>query len=202
MLLDREKFGGIDKNQEKKFLAEAYSKGEAMAQIIDDLFDISRMEAGLPLPIEKQECDINTVIENVSSYYADLSENHVFSIKLQKPVIIMADQNKMHQVFENLISNAVKYSPGGGEIQIRSNLTKTGLQIDIEDQGTGMTEEQLERVFDKFYRADSSNTAISGLGLGMSIVKTIIEAHSGHIKVKSALGKGTCVTIQLPALDN
>jgi signal transduction histidine kinase len=104
------------------------------------------------------------------------------------------------QVFDNLISNAVKFSPAGGTINVVLQTTSGGIVVAVEDQGLGMSPEQQERVFDKFYRADSSNTAVSGLGLGMSLVKSIIEGHSGRIWVKSEAGVGTTVYFTLPGI--
>ncbi|MBW2690783.1 MAG: ATP-binding protein, partial [Deltaproteobacteria bacterium] len=108
------------------------------------------------------------------------------------------DSNKMTQVFENLISNAIKYSPDGGNIEVRSALKNNHLRIDIQDQGSGMSAEQVERIFDKFYRADSVDSTVSGLGLGMSIVKAIVEGHDGRIWVESTQGEGTCVSLEIP----
>ncbi len=102
------------------------------------------------------------------------------------------------QVLENLLSNAVKYSPRGGTIRVAGGAVGDFYEVTIEDEGIGMTPEQLERVFDKFYRADTSDTAAPGLGLGMSIVKVIIEDHGGEILVKSEPGTGTRVTFRLP----
>jgi PAS domain S-box-containing protein len=198
MLLDSEQFGHFSAERQKEFLGEAYRKGEALSQIVDDLFDISRIEAGLPLPIERAECDLNKVVREVVQHYERHITKHKFKTDLDGEARVHVDGNKMAQVFENLISNAVKYSPDGGEIVVRSVLQDKLLRIVIEDQGSGMSSEQLERVFDKFYRADSSNTAVSGLGLGMSIVKAIIEGHDGRIWVESTIDKGTCVSVEIP----
>jgi signal transduction histidine kinase len=108
------------------------------------------------------------------------------------------DRNKITQVIENLVSNAVKYSQEGGLIEITTAQKDRLLQVNIKDQGSGMSEGQIERIFDKFYRVDNSNTAISGLGLGMSIVKSIIEGHDGRIWVVSSEEKGTCVCFTIP----
>jgi len=99
---------------------------------------------------------------------------------------------------ENLISNAVKFSPAGGLIRINGTVTDSGYRLVVADEGIGMTPEQVERMFDKFYRADHTNTAIDGLGLGMHIIHHIIKAHEGDIRVASNLGKGTVVTVDLP----
>ena len=110
----------------------------------------------------------------------------------------MVDQGKILQVMENLLTNAVKFSPKGSLIQVICEMSEREVQISVKDQGCGMTPEQVERVFDKFYRVDSSNTAKQGLGLGMSIAKNIVEAHGGRIWVESELGKGTTVSFTLP----
>jgi len=116
---------------------------------------------------------------------ADLSEIH-------------ADPAKLRQVLENILSNAVKFSPGGGRILIAGRQLGSELRLSVADQGIGMSSDQVQRVFDKFYRVDASNSAIGGIGLGMNIVKEIIEAHEGKVWVHSALGRGTTVNLSLP----
>jgi signal transduction histidine kinase len=110
----------------------------------------------------------------------------------------MVDEGKIVQVIENILSNGIKYSPEGGPIMVRGEITCNGYILAICDRGIGMTSEQVAKVFDKFYRADCSNTAIGGTGLGMSIVKHFIEAHGGTVEVESAPGTGTTVCLTLP----
>jgi len=99
---------------------------------------------------------------------------------------------------ENLLSNAIKYSPKGSLVTLTSAYQPERFDFSVVDNGIGMTPEQVEQVFEKFYRVDSSDTAVAGLGLGMSIVKQIIDSHNGSITIESAPGKGTCVKVQLP----
>ncbi len=99
----------------------------------------------------------------------------------------------MSQVLENPLSNAVKYSPKGGTIRIVAEILTGFYQISIKDQVIGMTPEQIDTMFHKFYQVDASNTAIEGTGLGMAISKHIVEAHDGKIWVESEPGKGTTV---------
>ena len=113
--------------------------------------------------------------------------------------MVRIDIYRVIQVLENLLSNAVKYSPGGDEIIIMGRPSRGGCEVVIEDHGIGMTPEQVDHVFDKFYRADASNTAVGGLGLGMNIAKQIIEAHGGSIRVESRKGEGSMVTFNLPS---
>ncbi len=175
LLMDKSQFGSFTVEKQQEFLGAAYRKGKALSQTVDDLFDISRMEAGLPLPIDRKECDLNKVLSTVVNHFQRHTGKHSFKMYIGGQATVLADGNKMTQVFENLISNAIKYSPDGGEIEVRSALKNNHLRIDIEDQGSGMSAEECERIFDKFYRADSAKKTATGLGLGMSIVKAIVE---------------------------
>jgi signal transduction histidine kinase len=113
----------------------------------------------------------------------------------------LVDEGKIVQVIENILSNGVKYSPSGGPITVRGKISGNGYLLSVIDRGIGMTPEQSARVFDKFYRADSSNTAVGGTGLGMHIVKYFVEAHGGTIAVESAPGSGTAVHVTLPLYE-
>jgi signal transduction histidine kinase len=117
---------------------------------------------------------------------------------LEPDLQLSADPIKIHQVLENLLSNAFKYSPQGGLVTVTGAPGPDGYSVTISDQGIGMTKEQVARIFEKFYRADSSNTAIPGTGLGMTIVRNIVDAHGGSIMVESTPGKGTIVRFTLP----
>ena len=192
---DVETFSSDQRNQ---FLIEIFKKGQSVTRIVDDLFDISRIEAGLPLPLDISECHIDSILNEVAERFSSASPEHRVESKLQCKLAVPCDESKLVQVFENLISNAVKYSPGGGVIHIETECQDKWSIVRIRDEGIGMTREQLDKVFDKFYRADSSNTSIGGLGIGMSIVKAIVETHGGKVTVASEVGSGTLVTIELP----
>jgi signal transduction histidine kinase len=112
--------------------------------------------------------------------------------------MVFLDDRKLFQVMENLLGNAVKFSPAGGRIRVVCEVSEADIRIAVSDEGVGMSSDQVERVFDKFYRVDASNTAKEGLGLGMAIVKNIIEAHGCQIWVDSEVGKGTKVTFTVP----
>lgn len=198
LLLDLELVDSFDAEQKREFLREICRKVETLSRLVDDLFDISRIEAGLPLSLERAPCDLNAVVDEVVQRFASRSPRHDFAVTLAAGGPVVVDGSKMAQVFDNLISNAVKYSPQGGRIEIRSAEADGLLRFTVSDQGIGMTPAQLARVFDKFYRADSSDTAVGGLGLGMSIVKAIVEAHGGTISLESQPKAGTTVTFAIP----
>ena len=101
-------------------------------------------------------------------------------------------------MLDNLLSNSAKYSPKGGVVKLAAAAKPDKLVISISDQGIGMSENQLDQVFDKFYRANTKDKAVQGLGLGMSIVKEIIEAHKGGVVIKSSIGEGTQVLFTVP----
>jgi signal transduction histidine kinase len=101
-------------------------------------------------------------------------------------------------VFQNLLSNAIKFSPSGGAVTIHGQLIAGFVQISVRDRGIGMTAQQQLHLFERFYRADASNTTISGTGLGLAICKLIVELHGGQIWAESEPGVGTTINFTLP----
>lgn len=189
----------LDIKEKKKFLGHINKQSTNLSQIITDLLDISRLESGKGFTLDKKPCLIGEAIKMVTEPFITQNKIHTFEIELPKKAVeINVDKDKMAQVLKNLIGNAVKYSPDGGKIQIKGELVTDNYQVSVRDEGLGMTPDQVEQIFNRFYRADTSNTAIEGTGLGMSIVKYIVEAHSGKVYVESEIGKGTKVTFSLP----
>jgi PAS domain S-box-containing protein len=202
LLLHPEEFGEFPAERQKEFLGEIYDKCEALARIVDDLLDISRIEAGGEIPLEKLPTDFRRMVEKVVDRFRIHCPNHSFELNLGTGGTdqILMDENKMVQVLENLLSNAVKYSPAGGSVRVEGRVAGDVYRISVIDRGIGMTGEQVAKVFEKFYRADSSNTAVPGLGLGMSIARNIVEAHGGDIRVESSPGHGTEVIVAVPLI--
>ena len=189
----------LNEEEKKRFLSYINKQAVNLAEIVNDLLDISRIESGKGYAINKEICDTGKALKNIIPYFQETSSKHKFEVVLpDKPVKCYVDKDKMEQVLKNLLSNAVKYSPEGGVIRVVGEVIEDYYQVSVEDQGMGMTPEQVEKIFDKFYRADASNTAISGTGLGMSIVKYIVEAHGGKVFVESELEKGTTVRVTIP----
>ncbi|MHB8975081.1 MAG: PAS domain S-box protein [Trichloromonadaceae bacterium] len=199
-LLQREaEIGGFTTEQRLEYLGYIYTKAEALEQIIDDLLNVSRIETGRTILLDRTPCQLLEMVHELILHHQQETKIHHFETQcLARPMTLLIDTAKMRQVFDNLLSNAVKYSPGGGRIVVSGEIVDGEMEITVADQGIGMTQEEAERVFDKFYRADTSETAVAGLGLGMTIVKGIIEAHGGRIRVESALGRGTRVSFTLP----
>lgn len=190
-----------DEAQRDEFLAIIYDKTEVLERLIDDLLDLGRIDSGRMIALDKAPCDIRALVESAGlCYRKEFRDRRIeFDWPPPHPGKIQADAGKIGQVMENLLSNAVKFSRPGSAIRISGSLTAGIVRIQVQDEGKGMTAEQSARVFDKFYRADSSDTAVAGMGLGTAIAKGIVEAHGGHIEVVSEVGKGTTFSFTLPA---
>lgn len=193
------KRGDIKGEEKEKFLSHINKQSVNLANIINDLLDISRIESGHGFSLNRAPSDMADIIRGVVPCFQDQSPKQSFEVVLpEEPMAVMADRDKMGQVLDNILSNAVKYSTEGGLIRVTGELLDGHYQVSIEDEGIGMSPEQVEKVFEKFYRVDVSNTATPGTGLGMSIVKHLVEAHKGKVWVESELGRGTTVRFTIP----
>lgn len=198
ILLQQERLSGFDVKQQRNYLEIIFQKADALKRIIGDLLDISRVQLGQGVSLEKRPCDLRDLVQRAVAPFRQVQVGHSFELELPKESVEMdIDEGKVLQVLDNVLSNAVKFSPDGGRISVQCRKLGPEFRVSVEDQGIGMTPEQLERVFDKFFRVDASNSAAGGLGLGMTIAKNIIEAHGGQMMVESCLGQGTKVTFTL-----
>ncbi|MEJ2200579.1 MAG: PocR ligand-binding domain-containing protein [Desulfuromonadaceae bacterium] len=199
VLLNQAEYGISDPEQQIDFLKIIHEKAQGLERIISDLLDLSRIQSGQLITLTKKACNISQLVLSIVASYEQRKNSHELTVSLpEEPVLLIVDQGKLEQVMENLLSNAFKFSPEGSTIRISGCYFADQFQISVADDGIGMTREQVQRIFDKFYRADASDTAKAGLGLGMSIVKSIVEAHAGRIQVISEVGKGTTVSFFLP----
>jgi|GEM_PF-1433120 len=199
LLSDQDMIGSFNDKQRRDFLATIYESSERLSTIIDDILDVSRIESGQRLPLQKTPLSIKDLLEKVLHRLSLKSSRHVnLEIKPEVPERLLFDGHRIDQVIENLLSNAIKYSPKQSPISIVVEADGHRCSITVTDHGIGMSDEQKSYIFDKFYRADSSDTAVQGLGLGMSIVKQIIDDHDGTISIDSTLGEGTSVRFALP----
>lgn len=185
--------------EQRRFLSYINKQAVNLANIVNDLLDISRIESGRSFAINKEPCFAEEWIGSVVPCVQDSSGQHALIVELpDHPVELVVDHAKMGQVLKNLLSNAIKYSPAGGAICIRGEDLGDHFALSVQDQGIGMTQEQLTKVFEKFYRVDASDSAPEGTGLGMTIVKYIVEAHGGEVTIESEIGVGTTVRFSIP----
>lgn len=195
--------GGMwDAETEREYLSYIIDKSESLGAIIDDLLDLSRIESGRGLSLNLSDWNIATTLNKLVTRYQTEFQRYRFRGDLSADLgMVYADHGKILQVLDNLISNAIKYSEEGSEIQLKADSTDAEVMIVVSDHGIGMNEDELARCCEKFYRADSSTTAVGGLGLGLSIARDVIESHGGMLQIDSSPGKGTTVTFSLPAKE-
>jgi len=189
----------LTESQKKEFLGFINEESIRLSKIVDDLLDISRIESQQVVGFVKKPVQLAEVLLKNIKFYSGVETGHriITNIKQDLP-LVSADGEKIGQVIKNLIDNAIKYSRGG-DIMCRASVKDEMVWIDIQDQGIGISEQDLPRIFDKFFRVERKETAhISGTGLGLSIAKYIIESHGGEIEVESQLGKGTTIGFGLP----
>ncbi|WP_298036295.1 PAS domain S-box protein [uncultured Desulfuromonas sp.] len=199
LLLDEEQSGGFEPRQRREFLSYIHGKGEELKRIIDDLLNLSRIESGRVLVLKRSPCDLAALLGEVILHHRKEAPRHDFQIEVPPSSLVAnIDRGKMHQVLDNILGNAVKYSPAGGAVRVFLRREGSEAVVAVEDEGVGMTSDQVAKVFEKFYRADTSDSSIAGIGLGMTIVQGIVAAHGGRIWVESEQGEGTRVTFTLP----
>jgi PAS domain S-box-containing protein len=187
---------------EKKleFLEEIKQKGLVLSQIVDDLLDISKMYAGNKFDLAFEQLDPNLLMTKAFEQCHLQTADHKFRIELSQGhgEQIESDGHRLLQILENLLSNSIKYSKNGSLITLTSKEITDRFTFTVTDEGIGMNDAQIAKIYNKFYRVDASNTAVGGLGLGMSIVKQIVDAMNGTITIESSLGTGTSVSVSLP----
>ncbi|RBP05588.1 ATP-binding protein [Rossellomorea aquimaris] len=183
----------------KKYLTTIYQEAKRLTSLINDFLDVQRMESGRQT-FERRFEDVVPIMQHVIDTQKVNAPHHSFHIARETDcTIVLGDRDKLSQAFTNLISNAIKYSPDGGTVTIYLREEEDSILIDIRDDGLGIPNEAIPNLFTKFYRVDNSDRRrIGGTGLGLTIVKEIIETHDGEVTVSSEEGKGSVFTIRLP----
>ena len=184
----------------KEFASDICIDAERLNRIISDLLDLERMKSGR-MSLSVSEVQLNALLSEVVMRAQASTKNHMFKLHLDERISqVEADEDKLTQVITNLLSNAVKYSPAGGEILVTSQLEGEDVHIQVQDHGIGIPVNALENLFTPFYRVETVSTRyIQGTGLGLPIVKEIIEMHQGNVWVESTLGQGSTFHLSLPS---
>lgn len=180
-------------------LAEAVAR---LSALVDDMLDVSRIRLG-QLPLRRQPLDLVEFVHRIGSSYEEQlrGSQHTFSCRLpSEPISLAADEDRLEQVLNNLLDNAVKYSPGGGTIVLSLAESDNGALISVQDEGIGLPPEALESIFEPFGRApNAARSNLPGLGLGLFISRTIVERHGGRLWAESAgESHGTTFYVWLP----
>jgi two-component system NtrC family sensor kinase len=176
----------------------------AMRQLIDDLLDLAKIESGVRLELHPTPVGsiISESIETVR-LMADKKDTQIVNeVRVDLPDV-PGDAPRLTQIFNNLIGNAIKYSPPKSTVRVTAAVSESALRISVRDNGIGIAPEDQARIFDRFYRVRRNETKdIEGTGLGLAIVKRLVEAHGGQIGIESRLGEGTTFHVSLPLSAN
>jgi signal transduction histidine kinase len=198
LLLDMD----ITREQSEEYAHIILKESNRLSDLINKFLDISKIESGKS-QMQKTPVDLRMLIEKVLDFNSQLAEKKQIQVDFDAPQEVSTmnlDRDMMEQVILNLYSNAIKYCPERASVSIRLIENEKDITIDIEDSGFGISEKSLPHIFEKFYRVTDNEKVmdITGSGLGLALVREIVEIHGGKIKVRSALGKGSTFTIVLP----
>jgi signal transduction histidine kinase len=190
----------VTSKQQREYLEVILKKSQTLERIVEDLEIVNRLETGESLQVKLEEHDLLKTVKHVCDVYQlrfpDLPLNVDFP---EGSLILSFDEIRISQVLDNLLSNAVKYSNDIHDvIDVSVVEEKTQVLICIRDEGIGMTSDEIRYIYNKFFRAQTDKSIVGGLGLGMAIVKNIVESHNGTIDIVSQRKVGTTVTVALP----
>jgi signal transduction histidine kinase len=209
LLLSRE----FSPDERQQFITTVYTEAGRLSQLVEDLLGMSRLEAG-KVKLNRLVISLGNIVNELTTQLNTALMKHRLLINITGEVPpIYADRDKVKQIIFNLLTNAIKYSPAGGEIQLAIHEAWPGelpaghpagrwVLVSVRDQGIGIAKEDLPRIWERFYRVDNTNTRrIGGTGLGLSITRGLVELHGGQIEVESEFGKGSRFYFTLPVAN-
>jgi signal transduction histidine kinase len=180
-------------------LSDCLEESDQVLQMLNMLMDISEVEAG-SLKLDLREVNVLGMLNDACELYSCVAEEKNITVQVECPkdIFVSGDRNRVLQVMANLMDNAIKYTPAGGQVNLAANKSHDEIIIEVKDSGIGIAPEDLPKIWDRLYRGDKSRTQ-RGLGLGLSLVKAVIQAHKGNIKVFTEQSQGCRFVICLPA---
>jgi signal transduction histidine kinase/CHASE3 domain sensor protein/DNA-binding response OmpR family regulator len=181
----------LPQEKQKKYMETIYKEAHRLSNLINDFLDLQRMESGRQL-YHFSPINLLPTVQEIVEQWQDKQNHSIIIHQPETELWVRADADRIRQVFHNLISNAIKYSPGADRIDIYLSVNHGKITVSIQDYGLGIPEEARDQMFSKFFRVDNSDRRqIGGTGLGLAIVKEIVEGHNGHISYLSEMGQGT-----------
>jgi signal transduction histidine kinase len=187
-----------DPQRVRDALADTLEESDHVLAMLKTLMDISEAENGV-MKLDRSNVDLSELARVVLDVYQDVAEEKGVRIltHLATGVNVKADAIRLRQAVANLIDNAIKYTPTGGQVELTTTRTEPWASLVVKDTGMGISAEDLPRIWQRLYRTDQSRSE-RGLGLGLSLVKAIVEAHGGQTEVQSELGAGATFSVRLP----
>ena len=193
--------GAVDPTRLVAAMASIYSATDRMAGMIDNLMDVARMHMGRPLELERRPTDLAALARQIARDVQQGTSRHRIEVAADEELVGMWDSVRLQRVLGNLLDNAVKYSPQGGDITVTlaaADDEAAWAVLQVQDGGVGIPEADLPRIFERFRRGSNVIGRFSGTGIGLASVRQIVEQHGGSIAIESREGDGTTITIRLP----
>jgi signal transduction histidine kinase len=188
----------LDDETQEVLLSSVIEETDRLASLITNLLNMSRLEAGVWKP-EKERCHIADIIHEALERQRWVHKEHIFEAALEPYVPeVYADYSQIRQVLINLLENAAAHSEEGTRIIVRGRATDDKVEVNVSDQGVGIPQEDLGKIFDKFYRGTQKRGKPGGTGLGLAICQAIVQGHGGEIWAESELGHGSTFYFTLP----
>ncbi len=201
-LMIRDKRGGLANEQFRTYIADIHSSGRHLLDIINDILDFAKAEAG-QLVLFESNVDVQLVAQAIERLLGPRARDAGIDLKIRIPAdlpMIWCDERKLKQMLLNLVNNAVKFTPSGGIVEISARLDDEGYVVAVRDTGIGIAEGDLSRVLEPFVQAETTlSRRQEGTGLGLALVKSMIEIHGGRLRLESTLGNGTFAELVFPA---
>lgn len=191
--------GTIPESEYKKYLEIVLAESQRLSRLTKEMLDLTRIESG-NMPLHKTVFDINELIRRVIITKENALENKQLDLNIafkEEKINVYADQGGIEQVLVNLLDNAIKFTPPGGEISISSCIKEGRAAVAIKDTGAGIKQDILPHIWERFYTENKSRTGSKGVGLGLSIVKRIMVQHGQDITAQSKEGEGSTFTFTL-----
>ncbi|HEX9997309.1 MAG TPA: ATP-binding protein [Abditibacterium sp.] len=192
--------GYFDAESRQEFYQIIDSECDRLRRLIDDLLNVSRIESGRALQMNWSLFEPLAVVEKVMQAQRSYTDKHRLILDFNGEVPrLLGDSDKFDQILTNLLSNAIKYSPQGGEVRVEVDVSEQDLNLRVSDQGIGIARDKMGRLFEKFERIDNRDTRqAGGTGIGLFLVKHLVEQHEGDISIESELGKGSVFIVRMP----
>ncbi len=197
MMIKEEK---LSPEERKKYLQIILDGSEKLKKLVADLFELSKLDAK-QIKLKKEKFFINELVADAAQHYKVFAEKKHISIDSdisQSLPMVEADISLMERVIQNLMSNAIQYTPENGKVSVKVKKLENAVEVDVENTGEGIAENDLPHIFDRYYKVSKEKTGIEGTGLGLAIVKKILDLHQIPIEVKSKAGEVTCFSFALP----
>ena len=190
-------------DKQREMLDRSALKINSLTELASELLDLSKIESGL-INQDRETLNLAELIRDHVALYTTRAKEGKVSLgvrEMPEPLTVMANRNNMEEVLSNLISNAIRYTPENGSVEVWAEESDDTVTLHVADTGLGIPEEALDQIWDRFFRVKNEKTRfINGTGLGLPIVKSIVEAHHGTIQVETELDKGTTFTVSLPKI--